>query len=115
MERHMTDPSQHIQDIKSRAEKAALHPPSLLEQVYHDRAWLLSQLDASLSRERALREALVEAQKPRASKQCPNCGDWVHPGDCNHSSSTRQSTLYGVCKKCADRHAEFGAALQGKG
>lgn len=42
--------------------------------------------------------------------QCPNCGGWNHAREPRASSSTSSGTLYGVCKKCADLHTEFGNA-----
>jgi hypothetical protein len=42
-------------------------------------------------------------------KPCPNCGKLCHEYELNHSSTRSchpsfSSTLYGVCKTCADVH-----------
>lgn len=62
---------------------------------------------------------MIDAQLEKAIKEmneirnCPNCGDKRPAWDLNHSSVYKVviegsgsfiSTLFGVCKKCADRH-----------
>lgn len=49
--------------------------------------------------------------KPKeAARPCPNCGELNWESDLLYSSSIRThwggSTLYGVCRKCAERHAK---------
>lgn len=56
-----------------------------------------------------LRAALEEKTRVRPTKICPNCGHWYAMGECRHSSSGQSGTLYGVCKSCADKYAEFSA------
>ena len=42
------------------------------------------------------------------TEQCPNCGCWYPAGECCHTSSISTSwggsTLYGVCRPCAELH-----------
>lgn len=49
------------------------------------------------------------------TQQCPNCGEWWPLGECRHVSSWQMpgygSTLYGVCRKCADKHRRYGEAM----
>lgn len=53
------------------------------------------------------------------TEQCPNCGKWFPRGSCKHSYTGRistengsyASTLYGVCKQCADMHKEYYEAM----
>lgn len=72
-----------------------------------------TRLRAQIEQMRSALRIAVDA-KPAANWQCPNCGDWQHEHTLRASSSTRQSTLYGVCQACADNHTKFGAALGGK-
>lgn len=54
--------------------------------------------------------------EPTRSTPCPNCGKMAH---CTHSSrgklvtdaGTYTSTLYGVCKDCAEAHSAYYTAL----
>jgi len=56
---------------------------------------------------------MTDSLEARPTQQCPNCGRWYYMGECRHHSTADfgngfRSTLYGVCKKCADDHAMVG-------
>lgn len=68
-------------------------------------------------------------QPQEIARPCPNCGTIHWNSDLSHSSSGSlvskrknevglevsggiHSTLYGVCRKCADRHSEYYAGMQ---
>lgn len=49
--------------------------------------------------------------RPReVARHCPNCGKLCWDSELNYSSSIKTawggSTLYGVCKECADNHSK---------
>lgn len=52
-----------------------------------------------------------DSRQARPSEQCPNCGLWYEAGDCNHRSTTRHGTLYGVCSQCAKNHKKWGGIV----
>lgn len=58
-----------------------------------------------------------EERPKEIAKPCPNCGELHWLSELTHSSINSKykglvSTLYGVCKKCADNHS--GEFLQSK-
>ena len=52
----------------------------------------------------------------RETERCPNCGKVCYAGECHYSSSVTTSwggsTLYGVCKGCAERHSKQDIAVE---
>jgi len=58
-----------------------------------------------------LSDILRDVQRPHeVAKHCPNCGKLCWESELNHHSSIKTSwggsTLYGVCKECAENHSK---------
>ena len=61
-----------------------------------------------------LRVLGTELSQAGPTWQCPNCGSWHHQHEPRAHSSSRHSTLYGVCQKCADNHTAFAALAEAR-
>jgi hypothetical protein len=60
----------------------------------------------------AIHDVMHSCRPKERARNCPNCGELYWDSELNYSSTKRidcdsgsfVSTLYGVCRKCAERH-----------
>jgi hypothetical protein len=56
---------------------------------------------------------MVSVSEVILSARCPNCGEWRHHFDLGFGACGGKycTTLYGVCRQCAERHEEYVRAM----